>query len=104
MIKITVRYSSTGEFISLISKGHANYAPSGEDIICAAVSAIILGGINALKDDNNYELKTDEVEGIIELYNIGKMSQHDNIVIETMVSQISAISRDNPKFVKLSVE
>ena len=48
MIKITVRYQSTGEFLSLESNDHANSAPHGEDLVCAAVSGIILGGINAL--------------------------------------------------------
>ena len=103
MIRISVRYTSTGEFISLVSKGHADSAPYGEDLICAAVSGILLGGINALKG-KNFTLKSDENKGIIELCNIGKMSEHDIIVIETIVSQLQAIERDNPKFIKISIE
>ena len=103
MIKITIRYQSTGEFISLVSQGHANSAPYGEDLVCAAVSGIILGGINALKE-NHYKLTQDESKGIIELCNVGKMSQHDNIVIETIVSQLQSIERDNPKFMRVSIE
>ena len=103
MIKITVRYQSTGEFLSLESLGHANSAPYGEDLVCAAVSGIILGGINALKDDC-YEVKADENKGSLELCNLGKMSQHDTIVIETIVSQLQAIERDNPKFIRISVK
>ena len=103
MIKITIRYQSTGEFLSLESVGHANSAPHGEDLVCAAVSGILLGGINALKD-KCYKLHSDEKKGIIELCNIGKMSQHDIIVIETIISQLQAIERDNPKFISISVK
>ena len=103
MIKIIVRYQSTGEFLSLESLGHANSAPHGEDLVCAAVSGILLGGINALKDEC-YKLHYDEKKGSIELCNVGKMSQHDNIVIETIISQLQAIKRDNPKFIRISVE
>ncbi len=103
MIKITVRYQSTGEFLSLESLGHANSAPYGEDLVCAAVSGIILGGINALKD-GCYKLHYDEKQGSIVLCNIGKMSQHDIIVIETIISQLKSIERDNPKFIKISVQ
>ena len=103
MIKITIRYQSTGEFLSLESLGHANSAPHGEDLVCAAVSGILLGGINALKDEC-YSLKTDEKKGNLVLCNIGKMSQHDNIVIETVISQLQAIERDNPKFISISVK
>ena len=102
MIKINIRYSSTGEFLQLETIGHANSAPLGEDLICASVSGIILGGINALKG-KNYTFKCDEITGEIKLCNIGKMDEHDKIVIETIVTQIQAVCRDNPKFVKLSV-
>ncbi len=103
MIKITIKYQSTGEFISLVSQGHADSAPYGQDLVCAAVSGIILGGINALKG-NNYSLKNNEEKGILELCNIGKMSERDQIVIETIVSQLQAVARDNPKFIKISIE
>ena len=103
MIKITIRYQSTGEFLSLESVGHANSAPYGEDLVCAAVSGILLGGINALKDEC-YSVKTDEKRVNLVLCNIGKMSQHDNIVIETVISQLQAIERDNPKFIRISVK
>ena len=103
MIKISVRYTSTGEFISLTSMGHANSAPHGEDLICAAVSGILLGGINALKG-KNFTLKSDENKGIIELCNIGKMDKHDEIVIETIIAQLQSVSRDNPKYLKISIE
>ena len=103
MTKIVVRYQKTGEFISLVSEGHANSAPHGEDLVCAAISGIILGGINALKE-THYQVKADENSGRIELSNLGKMGEHDNIVIETIVSQLQAIARDNPKFLKVSIE
>ena len=103
MIRISVRYTSTGEFISLVSKGHADSAPYGEDLICAAVSGILLGGINALKG-KNFTLKSDENKGIIELCNVGKMDEHDVIVIETIIAQLQSVSRDNPKYLKISIE
>ena len=103
MIKITIKYLNSGEFHSLTSKGHANSDTLGHDLVCAAVSGILLGGINALKG-KNYTLTSDDKEGIIELTNVGKMDAHDNIVIETIVAQLTAISRDNPKFIKVSIE
>ena len=40
MICITVT-ESDGEYISVESDGHAGYAEEGQDIICAAVSALV---------------------------------------------------------------
>lgn len=103
MINITIKYKSTGEFDSLVSQGHADSAPYGQDLVCAAVSGVLLGGINALKG-KNYSLKNNEKKGILELRNIGNISERDAIVIDTMVLQLQAIERDNPKFIKISIE
>ena len=103
MINITVRYQSKGQFVSLTSRGHADSAPHGQDLVCAAVSGILLGGINALSE-KACELKADENKGIIEMSAIGKLSEHDEIVVETIVKQLQAIARDNPKFMRISIE
>jgi uncharacterized protein YsxB (DUF464 family) len=50
---ITILLKETdGHFVSLEAKGHANSAPYGADLVCAAVSAVILGGFNALTKKN----------------------------------------------------
>ena len=103
MINITVKYNSVGEFISLVSSGHADSAPRGKDLVCAAVSGILLGGINALKG-KHYKIKADDDKGILELRNTGKMDEHDAIVIDTIILQLQSIARDNPKFIKISIE
>ena len=48
MICITVT-ESDGEYISVESNGHAGYAEEGQDIICAAVSALIVNTVNSVE-------------------------------------------------------
>ena len=48
MICITVT-ESDGEYISVESNGHADYAEKGQDIICAAVSALIVNTVNSVE-------------------------------------------------------
>jgi len=54
VIKISYRWQDKKEkyFTSIKIQGHANSAPKGKDLICAAVSAIVNGTINFLQ--NNY--------------------------------------------------
>ena len=57
MIKATFVYCDK-DLKSLTVKGHANSAPYGEDLVCAAISAIVVGGLNAYTDDPSiYEAK-----------------------------------------------
>ena len=54
MIKIVLTYKDN-KIDALEIKGHANSAEYGKDLVCAAVSAISVGGLNALailKDKN----------------------------------------------------
>ena len=59
MIKITASRNN-GKITSLTVKGHANSAPHGEDLVCAAVSSILVGGCNALKEPNCFAIKLNE--------------------------------------------
>ncbi len=92
MIKIQVTYHSHS-FVNLISSGHAKFAEEGKDIVCAAVSAILQGGVQALKDnENSYSLTMKK--GYLELKRIASnMSEHDEIVIETILTQLESIAQ-----------
>ena len=48
MINITVK-KRNGSYLDFLSKGHAGYAEEGQDIVCAAVSALIITTVNSLE-------------------------------------------------------
>ncbi len=99
MIKATFVYSKTG-LKGFTVKGHANSAPYGEDLVCAAISAIVIGGLNAYQDgESMYEAKVEE--GNVSLVVKGKQSVHDQIVTETIISQIKDVADSYKKFVTL---
>ena len=57
MIKVQIIKGDDKVMLSV--KGHAGYADKGEDIVCAGVSAIIFGLMNAL-DEKIAKIKVDE--------------------------------------------
>ena len=59
MIKVDLIYN--GDLIcGFTMKGHANTADYGNDLVCAAVSAIVTGGFNAFDDEDVSEIALDE--------------------------------------------
>ncbi len=100
MIKIQVAYKE-GKFLSLLAKGHAGSAPHGEDLVCAAASAIIQGGVQALTDgDENYSLHMEK--GELELKRLTpNMSEHDEIVIQTIYVQLESLACAEQEYVRL---
>ena len=98
MIKITATRSN-GKIVSLTVKGHANSAPKGEDLVCAAVSAILVGGCNALSNPNCYTIKLDS--GDASITEKEHANTHDYEVLEVMLVQLKTIEETNNKFLQI---
>jgi Protein of unknown function (DUF464). len=49
MITVTIHRNQKGFIQSFTIKGHANFARRGSDIVCAGVSAVTFGTINAVE-------------------------------------------------------
>lgn len=100
MIKIQVIYHNS-EFRELKIQGHAKAADKGQDIVCAAVSAVSEGGVQALTDDEkSYEFEMKE--GYLDLKRIApNMSEHDKTVMMTIVTQLESIALVSKNHVQL---
>ncbi len=98
MIKVLIT-KEENKFRSLEVKGHSNSAEYGNDLICAAVSAVVTGGFNNIEQIKDYEFVLSE--GYAMLQPKGKVSSHDEIVIETVIVQLKTIAEEYPKFVQI---
>ncbi len=96
LIEVT---GNKGEFESLKITGHAGYEDSGKDIVCAAISAIAQGGINALEAPSGYRIRLGKGDYLLEAKN--KATPHDQIVIETMIAQIESVAVSYPEYARL---
>ena len=99
MIKVV--YEAQAETIRLVITGHANSAPHGEDLVCAAASAIATGGLNALSHPTSYQIVSKE--GLIEL-NAPHPDDHDRIVIAMMVRQLETLAEAHPRYIRITTK
>jgi hypothetical protein len=99
MIKIVIKTDeSTKTITSIEVKGHANSAEYGKDLVCAAVSAIITGGANALEQDI-YDIELKEGHALIKAHEIP--GQNDEVVLKTMETQLRTIEEIEKAFIKI---
>jgi uncharacterized protein YsxB (DUF464 family) len=98
MIKVTV-IKAEQKVKSIVVKGHSNSAPKGEDLICAGVSSIVIGGANAIAHPECFTFKTDE--GYFEIAELLTANEHDYNVLETMLIQLKTIEETYPKFIQV---
>jgi hypothetical protein len=64
MITITVK-KRNGAYVSFESRGHAGYAEEGQDIICAAVSALAINTVNSIESFTDDVIEVDEEDGYL---------------------------------------
>ena len=98
MIKVLINYEEK-KFKSLEVKGHANSGPYGQDLVCAAVSAILTGGANNLDNKKCFDIKLLEGEALIKA--IDTVSSHDEVVLETMIVSLKTIEESYGKFIQI---
>ena len=98
MIKIEATRKD-GKIINLTVKGHANSAPKGEDLVCAAVSSVLVGGCNALNQPNCFAIKLDSGDTSISEKSIA--NKHDYEVLETMIVQFKTVEESSRKFLQV---
>lgn len=97
MIKINVNKDK------IIFKGHALYDDKGKDIVCSAVSSIMItsiNGINSLRE-NSLSINNDKDEFII------KINKHDEIIdglIINMIDLLKELEIDYPKNIEIKGE
>ncbi len=92
MIRVTVR-KNKGEYSSIYCIGHAEYADPGEDIVCSAVSVLVLNTLNSIEafTEDLFSVGTDEERGMIDFKLEGSVSHDTHLLIDSMVLGIQQI-------------
>ena len=99
---ISVNVTFIGKDVkTLIVSGHANYDKYGKDIVCAGVSAVVTGGINALENQiDNIKIINEENLLGVEVVNSNEYIQ---IVLNTILIQLETIEGSYKKYIKITI-
>ena len=89
MVKVEITYEDK-RLTGLKVKGHANSGPYGNDIVCGAVTVMLIGAANALEDEaENFDIELEE--GYASFVPKGPISEHDKVVLETLILQLKTV-------------
>ena len=97
MIKVNIRKNH------IEIKGHAMYDDYGKDIVCAAVSSIVITTINAILSFDENAIKYENKEGYINI-DIVNESETTKKLINNMVKLLKDLKQDYQKNIKINEE
>ncbi len=104
MITITIIKSQNGEYKEVICDGHAGYAQSGNDIICSAVSMLVINTINSLESltDTEMTVTSDEESGRIDCCFLNKLDSGSILLLDSMILGLNEVVTEyGTKYLKL---
>lgn len=101
MIEIRMERDSAGSMTGFSVRGHAQAAPHGQDIVCAAVSALAQSAVLGLERYLAVPLQLRVEEGLL----LARLEQspdaQSNAVLETMLLGLREIERLYPRYVRI---
>lgn len=107
MIKTTIYRSNDGEIVSFSMDGHANFGDYGTDIVCAGVSAVTVGTVNAIEKLCGISAQDHcKSESGLLTYELPKgldhqVSEKAQLLLEGMVVSLQSIVQSYGKYVKI---
>ena len=96
MTTITIYRNHSKEVTGFDCSGHAGFDDSGKDIVCAAVSMLVINTINSIENFTDAEFSVDEDEefGVIN-YRLKEAAKGDvALLIKSMILGLTGIQKD----------
>ena len=106
MIHVTVYKDEADHYKGFRCDGHAAYADEGEDIVCSAVSVLVINTCNAIEQltADAYSMGSDAESGLIDV-DFSEIPGHDTtLLMDTMVMGLRSIEEQYSEFIHLEVK
>ncbi len=96
MIKVDIFRDSHKECRGFRLTGHAGYGEEGEDIVCAAVSAITFNTVNSIEEftEDPFTCDAGEDGGYLEFHFSDTISDESTLLVRSMILGLQGIERD----------
>jgi len=101
MIKIQIN-KTNNKYSSLLVSGHSNYDEHGKDIVCAGVSAVVTGGLNALTIEDKNKISYRVKDGYVNVDVLDIENDRLQLIMDVIVIQLKTIEESYKKYVKIS--
>lgn len=99
MVKVEI-LQTQDRYKSIRISGHAEYAKSGEDLVCAGVSSIGIGALNALDEIFSTDVRLEQRKNKI-LIKVLKDSDVLQTTLNFMILQLKTMSEVYPQYITI---
>ena len=104
MLEVQIAKDSRGRLSSLFASGHADFAIQSEDVVCAAVSAILQADYAGLEDvaELRFEGKRASGELLMRIPEEARDRPDVAAIVTTAAISVEQIARQHPEYVRVT--
>ncbi|MBE5939867.1 MAG: ribosomal-processing cysteine protease Prp [Lachnospiraceae bacterium] len=102
MITFTVFKDSDNIYRAFSSTGHAKFAKFGKDIVCSAVSVLVINTINSIEQFTDDKFDANVEDGLVTFSFKDRVISHEStLLMDSLVLGINGIVSDYPKHIQI---
>ncbi len=96
MIKVTAEKNADGIYNRVRLEGHAEYAEYGSDIICSAVSILVINTVNSIEQftEDGIVVEQDEKTDRFEFYITSEISHETELLMKSLFLGLQGIREE----------
>ena len=96
MTKITFYQRVDGTFQGFHSQDHAGYSAEGQDIVCAAVSALVINFVNSL--DELYQIDVSQEDAEIDVVFTEELSKEGSLLLRSLILGLTSVEEEHGQY------
>lgn len=92
-----VIFKSKDSYKGFSCSGHAEFASSGNDIVCASISVLVINTLNAIEKLANEKADVTAKDGVIECHFLNEINDKTKLLMDTMLLGLKDIEKNYGK-------
>ena len=99
MTKVTFYQNHSGVYTGFKAVGHAGSGDAGGDLVCTAISVLVINTINSIEQltDDEFTVDSDEEKGMIRFRISAEHSREADILLRSLAIGLMSIESDETK-------
>lgn len=88
--------NAEGKIIGFRCSGHAGFAEKGQDIVCSAVSVLVINTMNSIESftRDTFEYKENEESGMIDFKIVSELSNESSLLLNSLFLGLQGIQEE----------
>ena len=106
MIRVTIYQNSEQKILGFAMQGHAGYAESGSDIVCAAVSVLAQNTVNSIEQftEDRFTVDVDEQMGGLDFKIEPGYSKETALLLNSLILGLQGIEEEYMEYIDVIFE